>query len=498
MLFHSLGFLLFFPLVVLVYFLLPKKVRYLWLLGASYYYYMCWNAKYALLMLASTLITYLTGLWMEAVGKRRGRERRKILKKKWIVFLSFSSNLGILFFYKYFNFAAESLTWFFRYAKIQASLPRLDILLPVGISFYTFQALSYTVDVYRGDVYAERNFFRYALFVSFFPQLVAGPIERSKDLLVQLGREHDFSYDDLRQGLWIMVWGFFLKLVIADRTAIFVDTVYGNPGTYEGWYLIIATVLFHFQVYCDFAGYSTIALGAARVMGIRLTENFKAPYLSRSIGEFWRRWHLSLGAWFRDYLYFPLGGSRKGKAAKYRNLMLVFLLCGLWHGASWNYVIWGLLNGLYQVLGEVLKPVRDGFVRFFRLNRDSAAHQVVQILITMALLTGFVPFFRTSTVPEALAVLRSMAQAANPWILVDGSLYGCGLDEANFRFLLFSLGILVFADICRYREIRLSQVLMGQNAWARGLVFGLAVGAVLVFGIWGPMTDSAAFIYYQF
>ena len=498
MLFHSLRFLIFFPVVVLIYYRIPKRKQYLWLLGASYFYYMSWNARYALLMLLSTSITYASGLALAAAEKAGLSPSGKVFCKKGIVALSFASNLGILFFFKYFNFTVSLISRVLGRFSLQADLPVLNLLLPVGISFYTFQALSYTMDVYRGDIYAEKNFFRYALFVSFFPQLVAGPIERSKDLLVQLAREHSFDYEQFREGLWLMVWGFFLKLVIADRVAVFIDTIYGNTSKYGGWYLIVATFLFHYQVYCDFAGYSTIAMGAAKIMGISLTENFRAPYLSRSIGEFWRRGHVSLGSWFRDYLYFPLGGSRKGKLRKYCNLMLVFLFCGLWHGASLNYVVWGFLNGFYQVMGEVLRPLRDRIVHALGLNRSSIAHQALQVVITMTLLSGFVPFFRTSSVREGLRVIKSMLLASNPWILFDGSLFSCGLDEANFRFLLLCIALLIFADFCRYRDISIIRTIMAQDAWARGAAFAVAVGAVLVFGIWGPMTDSAAFLYFQF
>ncbi len=498
MVFHSLSFLIFFPVVVLVYYFLPPKRRHLWLLAASYFYYMCWNIRYALLMLLSTFITYISGIWMERIRRRNWNRRKKTLRKKWVVFLSFFLNLSILFFFKYYNFAADLLNGAFTALQNTIRLPSLDLLLPVGISFYTFQALSYTVDVYREDIYAEQNFFRYALFVSFFPQLVAGPIERSKDLLVQLATPKRFDYEQAREGLLLMIWGFFIKLVIADRIAVFVDAVYADTSTYTGWYLILATFLFNYQVYCDFAGYSTIALGAAKIMGFQLTENFNAPYLSRSMGEFWRRWHVSLGTWFRDYVYFPLGGSRKGKLKKYRNLMVVFLLCGLWHGASLTYVVWGGLNGLYQVLGDLLKPVRDFIVKLLHIHRDTVGHQVFQVIVTMILISSFVPFFRASSLEEAWEIYRSMFTVGNIWILFDGSLYTLGLDEPNFRLMLLSIAVLIFADLCRYHKISISKTILAQDAWIRGLCFGLAASAVLLFGMWGPMVDSSAFIYYQF
>ena len=358
LLFNSGKYIVFLPVVVLMYYVLPVKAKKYWLLAASYYFYMCWNAKYALLMLASTLITWLSGLGLERVkaGAYAPRQRERL--KKWIVALSFVSNLGILFFFKYFNFTVDLLQSVLSHLHIQLNMPTFDVILPVGISFYTFQALGYTMDVYRGEIPAERDFFSYALFVSFFPQLVAGPIERSGNLLGQLAVPHKFSFDNLREGLLIILWGFFLKLVIADRLALYIDTVYGARYLYPGAYLALAAVLFAIQIYCDFYGYSTIAMGSAKLLGINLMENFKSPFLSTTVAEFWRNWHVSLTSWFKDYLYIPLGGSRKGKFRKQLNRMIVFLVSGLWHGASMSYVVWGGLNGVYQVIGELLMPLR--------------------------------------------------------------------------------------------------------------------------------------------
>ena len=342
MLFNSLKFLIFFPAVVLLYFVLPKRVRNLWLLVASYVFYMGWNAKYVVLLFTSTLITYLSGLLLERVKDSDRPETKKTALKKWVVAVSFLLNLGILFYFKYVNFFLDTLGAAASLVGLTLNVPKFDILLPVGISFFTFQALSYTVDVYRGEIGAEKNFLRYALFVSFFPQLVAGPIERSKNLLQQLDTPKSFDFDRAREGFVLMLWGYFLKIVLADRIAIFVDTVYGDIAAFPGWYLIAATVLFAVQIYCDFGGYSTIAMGAAKILGIELMENFDAPYLSTSVSQFWRRWHISLTTWFREYLYIPLGGSRKGTWRTVRNIFLVWFCTGFWHGASWNFILWGL------------------------------------------------------------------------------------------------------------------------------------------------------------
>lgn len=498
MLFNSQDFLVFFPIVVMIYFLIPDRVKYLWLLAASYYFYMCWNAVYALLLLSCTSATYLCSLLLEAAKNSAHSEEKKIKLKKLCLAACVVLNLGILAYFKYANFGIDTLKGIFSLLHIDLHVPSVDIVLPVGISFFTFQALSYTIDVYRGDIYAEKNFFRYALFVSFFPQLVAGPIERSKNLLRQLAVPKKFSFEGAREGLLIMLWGFFLKMVLADRLAIFVDTVYGDIVTFGGWYLIIATVLFAVQIYCDFAGYSIIAMGAAKILSIDLMENFRAPYLATSVAEFWRNWHISLTSWFKDYLYIPLGGSRKGRFRRDLNRIIVFLVSGLWHGADWSFVIWGALNGFYQVIGDWIKPLRDAGVRLFGLNRNSIGHKIVSTAVTFVLVDFAWIFFRASDMSQASAILDSICHADNPWILMDGSLYSCGLDSKNFGLAIVSIGILIFADICKKQGIVVRNVIIRQDFWVRWLVIAVAVCAVLLFGIWGSAYDAASFIYFQF
>ena len=498
MLFNSFRFLIFFPAAVCSYYILPSKIRHLWLLFLSYFFYMCWNAKYALLLLTSTVITYLSGRLLDRVGRSSRPESAKRLLGKGIVAGSFLSNLGILFYFKYINFALELLSQLMGLLHIQLNVPVFDIILPVGISFYTFQALSYTMDVYRGEIYAERNFFRYALFVSFFPQLVAGPIERSKNLLRQLAVPQPFDFEKARDGFLLMLWGYFLKVVIADRIALFVDRVYMDYQTFGGCFIVVATMLFAVQIYCDFAGYSTIAMGAAKILGIQLMENFDAPYLSLTVADFWRRWHISLTSWFKDYLYIPLGGSRKGKMRKYLNKLIVFLVSGLWHGADLSFVIWGGLNGLYQIIGEALQPVRDRAVRLLHLKRDSIGHKAAKGLMTFILVDFAWIFFRADGYREAFSVIRAMFSCYNPWILLDGSLYTCGLDEKNFGLMCFSIGILLLADIFKRRGIVLRRVIAEQDYWCRYLIMIAGVCFILVFGVWGSGYDSAGFIYFQF
>lgn len=388
MLFNSLQFLIFLPIVVAVYYLIPRPAKHLWLLAASYYFYMCWNAAYALLMLLSTAVTYLCGLGLDALGRRELPALKKLRLRRTVLWASLLINLAILFFFKYFNFAVDSLNALLIHAGLQLNRPSFDVLLPVGISFYTFQALGYTIDVYRGDIYAEKNFFRYALFVSFFPQLVAGPIERSKNLLKQLAVPKKCSYDNLREGLLLMLWGFFLKIVVADRLALFVDTVYGQDyQNFGGVIVIIATVFFAIQIYCDFGGYSSIAMGAAKMLGIDLMENFNTPYLSMSTAEFWRRWHISLSTWFREYVYIPLGGNRRGLKRQLLNIFIVWALTGLWHGASWNFVLWGLYYALWLTAEKVF------LLR--ALEKLPSALRCLGVLLVVAL--GWMLFYFTDT-----------------------------------------------------------------------------------------------------
>lgn len=487
MLFNSGKFLIFFPIVTLIYFILPKKIRQYWLLIASWYFYMCWNAGYIVLILYSTVITYISGLLIE---KNR-------LNKKIIVAGSFILNLAVLFYFKYFNFGIGLLAKLLAYAHISVNVPQFDIILPVGISFFTFQALSYTVDVYRGEIYAERNFFKYALFVSFFPQLVAGPIERSKNLMKQICEPKSFDFDRTRDGVLLMLWGYFLKVVLADRIAIFVDTVYGDVNTYSGYYIMLATILFAFQIYCDFAGYSIIAMGTAKVLGIQLMDNFESPYLATSVTGFWRHWHISLTSWFRDYLYIPLGGNKKGKFRKYANEMIVFFASGLWHGASISFVIWGGLNGLYQVVGEILQPLKNKLVDMLHIDRRSIGHKLICTIFTFILVDFAWIFFRADSAVASFNIIK-MLTVNNPWVLFDGSIYECGLDQKNYWLMICGILLLLIVDFLKSRKIVIREIIAKQHIVLRWLVIDIAIIVLLIFGIWGSTYDAANFIYFQF
>lgn len=494
MLFNSISFIAFFPIVVLFYFLIPKKVRYLWLLATSYFFYMCWNAKYALLLLNSTAITYLSGLLIDRCDRGGQPENRK----KFYVALSFSINLSILFMFKYFDFTIENINFILRKWNLRVIASPFDLLLPVGISFYIFQALSYTMDVYRKEIYVERNFFKYALFVSFFPQLVAGPIERSKNLLKQINRTNDFSYENFRRGLLIMLWGYFQKIVIADRIGLLVDTVFSNVEQYEGGYYLLASILFAIQIYCDFSGYSLIAVGAAKVMGFQLMKNFDCPYFAESVTEFWRRWHISLTSWFRDYLYIPLGGNRKGTARKYVNILIVFLVSGLWHGAQWTYIIWGGANGLFQIIGSMLRPLRKKIAKFLRVKEESVGHRIFKTFLTFTLVDFTWIFFRAESIHDALHMVKSILTVYNPWIFLDDSIYELGLSQKQFHVLIFSVVILLIVDWLKYKKVNILDKLLEQNIWYRWPVYITGILFVLIFGIWGNSYDTQAFVYFQF
>ena len=495
MLFNSLHFLLFFPLVVGIYFIIPRKIRWCWLLAASYYYYMSWNAKYALLLAGSTLITWLSGLLMERCNGMPG----ETAKKKWLVAFSFAINLALLFVFKYFHFGLSILNRLLRVIHISAVQSTFNVLLPVGISFYILQALSYTMDVYRGDVKVEKNFFKYALFVSFFPQLVAGPIERSRDLLPQILVPHDFDFDRAKRGLWLMLWGYFQKLVIADRLAIFVNTVYSDPAVYRhgGVVNLVTMIFFAFQTYADFAGYSNLALGAAEVLGFRLTTNFVRPFFSINITEFWTRWHVSLSRWFVNYLYIPLGGNRVGKFRYYCNLMIVFLASGLWHGADWTYLVWGGLNGLISIVERLLTPLWRKCRALLKFNDRSTLMKCVQSAYVIFMF-GFVQiFFRSQSTDQAKEFIQGLLRF-NPYDLFNGKLFNYGLDLVNFVILAVSFVVLfVVAWIQRDGSSLRSRIEQQPLVLRWGLIIA-AIGAVIFFGVYGPGFDASQFIYFQF
>lgn len=396
MLFNSFEFAIFFPVVTLLYFLLPHRFRWLLLLLASCFFYMFFKPIYILILIFTIVIDYFAGRLLARQPDKKKRKR--------LLLLSILANVGVLVVFKYYNFVVSNLQIVLDSMHQTGHIPLLNLLLPIGLSFHTFQAMSYTIEVYRGKQQPEKHFGIYALYVMFYPQLVAGPIERPQNLLHQFHQPKKFNYEDMRVGLVLMAWGLFKKVVIADRLALFVNHVYGNPTKYHGLPLVISTVFFAFQIYCDFSGYSDIAIGSARCMGFRLMKNFNHPYMSTSVGEFWQRWHISLSTWFRDYLYIPLGGNRVGPARWSFNIMVVFVLSGIWHGANWTFLIWGALHGCFMVIEHFIRkryPVSpekasNAIFKFFHRSR-------VFVLVTLAWV-----FFRAQNLPQALYVLKNM------------------------------------------------------------------------------------------
>ena len=494
--FVSTSFLLFFPAIAAGYFLLPARARQLFLLIASYYFYMSWKPEYVLLILASTAIDYLTGLSMGKVDNLRGR--------RMLLGVSLAVNLGILFGFKYFNFFSDSSRAVFEQIGIGFSAPSFDLLLPVGISFYTFQTLSYTIDVYKRRRDPERDIVKFALYVAFFPQLVAGPIERSTRLLPQFDRIATFDYDRVTNGLKLMVWGYFLKVVIADNLAVHVDRVYGSPESFAGPSLMLATILFGYQIYGDFAGYSAIAIGAASVLGIDLMKNFDRPYASRSVREFWRRWHISLSTWFRDYVYFPLGGNRAGgRSLHFRNLMIVFLVSGLWHGASWTFVAWGALHGAYIVAGIATQRVREQTLARLTFVRRGWMLPLFRTAWTFAIVNFAWIFFRATDIAQAMDIAKRSILGTLEWL---GSVFAFERNAAlsidpwlmgeSLMTVLGLIALIVFLEIAqwlldRYPIDEWSFRLPPSLRWS--LYYSIIL-ALLLFGRPG----TAPFIYFQF
>jgi len=481
MLFNSIEFFIFFPLVTLAYFVLPHKWRWLLLLAASYYFYMSWKAEYILLIIASTLIDFFVAKRMAAIPEKPDR-------KPWL-WVSLVSNLGILMTFKYYGFFAANLDWFFEAIGIDYGLPISELLLPIGISFYTFQTMAYSIDVYNGRIKAERHLGYFALYVTYFPQLVAGPIERAENLLGQFRLHHEFTYPRAVSGLKQMLWGFFKKVVIADRVAVMVDVAYADVAAHDGLTMAFATFLFAFQIYCDFSGYSDIAIGASRVLGITLMENFRTPYFSKNVSEFWSRWHISLSTWFRDYLYIPLGGNRVVKWRWYYNLMVVFIVSGFWHGANWTFMMWGFLHGAYLILAILLKKVNHRLLEASGLNRLKSLNHYLSVLITFVLVLLAWVYFRAESVGEGHTVVQYILSLNfQPAVFVEY------LRSFGFGIVAVTVSLL-FAFILTDRKM--DAVVKGESAMGHKtsmFVFSALLVVIMIAGNFGEVD----FIYFQF
>lgn len=481
MLFNSINFLIFFIVVTSLYFFAQQKYRWAILLSASVIFYMSFIPVYILVLALTIVVDYTAAILIE---KSEGARR------KFYFIISIISTSFILFIFKYFNFFNQNMYYLATFLHWNYSIKALSLVLPIGLSFHTFQSLSYVIEVYRRNQKAERHFGIYALYVMFYPQLVAGPIERPQNLLHQFYKYHHFDYERATRGLKLMLFGFFMKLAIADRLAIVVNTVYDNPANYAGFPLLLATIFFSFQIFCDFAGYSSIAIGAALVMGFKLMNNFELPYFSKSVAEFWRRWHISLSTWFRDYIYLPLGGSRVSKARMYFNLLVVFLISGLWHGANWTFVVWGAFHGSCIILSSMTAGIRKWFVHLIRLDKFQRTYNLIRIVITFSLVTLAWVFFRAESLPDAIYIITHLFTRLNLVLmgayLGEISLQGLAIGIA---LIIFLLAINIFQYYAQVMDYLSKKPLVIR--WACYITFILAI---LVFGVF----NNTQFIYFQF
>lgn len=485
MLFNSFDFALFFPLFLAGYALVHKKlhIRNAYLLAASYLFYGWWDWRFLFLIILSSAIDFVVGLKMSKTTSKRSR--------KGLLLISLLVNLGMLGYFKYANFFIESFIDAFNLFGSDFNSFSLQIVLPVGISFYTFQTLSYTIDLYRQKIGPSKNALAFFSFVAFFPQLVAGPIERASHLLPQFDKIYRFNYKAFKSGMLLALFGLFKKMVIADRLAIVVNEVYNNTGDYSGGAFAVATVFFAFQIYCDFSGYSDIAIGISRMMGFDLMQNFRMPYFSRSITDFWRRWHISLSTWFRDYVYIPLGGSRKGKWRTYFNLFAVFVISGLWHGAAWTFLIWGSIHGAAIVVEKAtrnrLKAIVDGNLLIKRVVAPIFSLSLTFVLVCFAWI-----FFRANNVADSLYISQ---QVLNLDYSVAG-LYDLGLVKHEFLAAIVSIGGLVVFDFV-HLKYGARRLLEKTHFLIQNLIIVTIILLIFIFGIYGDENVSE-FIYFQF
>lgn len=436
---------------------------------------MAYIPVYILILAFTITIDYFVGIFLE---------RTTGSNKKLLLIISIISNIGILGFYKYYGFVTQNLVFLLNNFGLKASFPAFSFILPIGLSFHTFQALSYIIEVYRGNQKAERHYGIYALYVMFFPQLVAGPIERPQNIIYQFYEDREFNAENVASGLKLMLRGFFKKLVVADRLALYVGAVYGNPSHNNGKSLLLGTFFFAFQIYCDFSGYSDIAIGSARVLGFKLVTNFNRPYLARNISEFWNRWHISLTTWFRDYLYIPMGGNRGTVFSSYFNLLFVFALSGLWHGANWNYILWGVLNGFYLVLLRLTRKFWPKFYKVTMLDRVPALKITLQIVVTTIFVTISWIFFRANNLNEALLIFSKITS-------FSGKLWN---DQYTLQFSILSIILLLIYEIKTEYFNKTFSFFNNSNYFIRNLSYGFLVIAIIMLGVF----DGGQFIYFKF
>lgn len=481
MLFNSFQFVCFFVIVTGVYFSIPHKFRWLLLLLSSCYFYMAFVPIYLLILGFTIIIDYWAGILIENSSANN---------KKIFLIISLVANIGVLAIFKYYNFLNDNISIILSDFGLVNKIPALTILLPIGLSFHTFQAMSYTIEVYRGNQKAERHFGIYALYVMFFPQLVAGPIERPQNLLFQFYRKFNFEHARVVKGLQLMLWGFFLKVVIADNLADIVNLVYTDVHNYKGISLIIATLAFSIQIYCDFSGYSLIAIGAALVMGFNLMKNFNRPYFAKSLKEFWTRWHISLSTWFKDYLYIPLGGNKCNKMTKYRNLLIVFTISGLWHGANWTYIIWGVIHGFILIIESVFSWKNNSW-----LSRSGFTNWTNRLITLFVVAFAWI-FFRANNVNDAVYIIKNSFQ--DDFYGKFSKFFSIQWISDNFikykMYTIFFMLILFFVSFYQEKYGSISIYFNRKSRFIRWFVYLLILFSIFLFG----SNDDLKFIYFQF
>lgn len=469
MTFVSLEFLIFLAIIFGVYYTIPKQYRYIVLAVASYGFYMLWNLKYTMLLLAITIITYIGAFFLQT------------RYKKFCAIAIVSGVLSVLGVFKFGSF------WF-----------QVDLLIPLGLSFYTLQSIGYLIDVYSEKIPAERNFLKYSLFVTFFLTIVSGPIERTNNLLKQIQIGTDFSYEKAKKGIYLIVYGYFQKILIADRIGILVNDAFSNYEGHTGAVLLWAVVLYGIQIYADFSGYSNIVVGAGNLLGFDLIQNFKQPYFAGNIKEFWTRWHISLSSWLKDYVYIPLGGNRCSKVKMYRNLMITFLLSAIWHGTGWNYIIWGGLHGIYQVIGKASLQYRTKVKEILKINTNCFSYHLFQTFITFGLVDFAWLFFGASGTASALRILKRIILDFQIGNTLSWKSYLLGMPEERFTILIIEIAVVLLVDILHENKNSITEWLSKQNVLFRWIVYVIIVIIVLVGTIYNYGTETSGFIYTRF
>ena len=494
MLFNSFDFIWFFIIVTSLYFAIPHKFRWLLLLGASCYFYMAFIPVYILVLFTTIIIDYFAGIWIE---------RSEGKKKKYYLIISIVSTCLVLFIFKYFNFFNTNMDRVAKFFHWSYSIESLSIILPIGLSFHTFQSLSYVIEVYRGNQKAEKNFGIYSLYVMFYPQLVAGPIERPQNLLHQFYEKHKFEYQRVTDGLKLMAWGMFKKVVIADRLAVYVNEVYGDPHHYSSVPLIMATIFFTYQIYCDFSGYSDIAIGSAQVMGFTLMSNFNRPYYSKSISEFWKRWHISLSTWFKDYVYISMGGNKVSKLRNYYNLFITFLISGLWHGANWTFIFWGALNGFYLIFGSITAKMRSKLNEAIGILKFPFAYRASQVFTTFCLVAFGWIFFRANNIHDAFYIVRSIVSGfkqdmSNVILNTNNMRLQLLYMSKSMWVLLTFISPIVVLEMVQYfqRNKKIRSWVITKPAITRWALYVILIVSILTLGKYKD--DGQQFIYFQF